>query len=349
MRNVVCMLLFFQVLGGTIMAADVEHPHLLFGKDDIATIKARSADPQLKAVTERLFERAELLLTAPPLKVSLTMRGEADAPGELKGIEASRRMQGRVLTYCMAFTLRGEKKYRDAAVAELDHALTDWKIWVDTAHPPPYDLMTGETCMTFGLAYDWLYNDLTTEERTRLREGVIKRGLSPFLEGIEKKMWWNSCQTNWNTVCNAGGTVLALALAGETELSAKALATSVPNMKPYWDHLGDDGGWDEGTGYWTYGNRYAIIAAEALRRSGNKVRRRRLRSRRASNERVTFRSSSIRERNCRRASATPTGARRTRSSICSAASTRIPTSSGSRTAPGCRTRKRKAGPRNLCR
>ena len=40
-------------------------------------------------------------------------------------------------------------------------------------------------------------------------------------------------------------------------------------MDHYWDHLRDDGGWDEGTGYWRYGHRYALMAAEALRRSGN--------------------------------------------------------------------------------
>ena len=268
-RFFVLLVLIFGIADMT-MAADVEHPHLLFSKDDIPKIKARSADKQLKAVTARLFERADLLLTAPPLRVSSTQRGEPDLPGELKGLEASRRLQGRVLTYCMAFTLSGEKKYRDAAVAELDHALTDWKIWVDTAHPPPYDLMCGETCMTFGLAYDWLYNDLTPEERTRLREGVIRRGLSAYLEGLDKKMWWVKCQNNWNTVCNGGAVVLALALKDESELAAKALAAGVPNMQAYWDHLGDDGGWDEGTGYWTYGNRYALIAAEALRRCGDK-------------------------------------------------------------------------------
>src|SRR5260370_35408295 len=50
------------------------------------------------------------------------------------------------------------------------HAINDWRIWVDTAHQPPFDLMNGETCLTFGLAWDWLYNDLTPEERRQFRE-----------------------------------------------------------------------------------------------------------------------------------------------------------------------------------
>ena len=47
------------------------------------------------------------------------------------------------------------------------------------------------------------------------------------------------------------------------------LAKAVPAMDRYWDHLGDDGGWDEGTGYWRYGHRYALMTAEALRRTGH--------------------------------------------------------------------------------
>ena len=245
-----------------------EHPRLLFGKDDLAAIKARAQHPVLKAVAERLMERAAAAQHAPPLLVSLTKRGEKDAPGELKGLDAARRLQGRTLACCMAFTLTGEKKYRDTAVAELDQALTDWKIWVDTAHSPPYDLMTGENCMTFGLVYDWLYNDLTPEERQRLRAGAERRGLKCYLEGVAKKMGWLHARHNWNAVCNGGAAVLALAFEGESDMSAAALEAAVAGMKDYWNHLPDDGGWDEGTGYWTYGNRYGIIAAEALRRCG---------------------------------------------------------------------------------
>lgn len=248
------------------MAAD--HPRLLFGKDDIPTLKARAQHPKLKPVVERLMERVALLPKAPPLLVSLTKRGEKDAPGEMKGLSAARNLQGRTLAYCMAFTLTGDTKHRDAAVAELDHALTNWKVWVDTAHSPPYDLMTGEVCMTFGLVYDWLYNDLSPDDRQRLRDGVIKRGLNPYLEGVAKKMFWSKCHHNWNTVCNGGAAVLGLALEGECDASAKVIETAAANMKPYWAHLQPDGGWDEGTGYWTYGNRYAFIAAEALRRCG---------------------------------------------------------------------------------
>jgi hypothetical protein len=108
----------------------------------------------LKPVAARLLARADALMKAPPLMVSLTKRGEPDLPGQLKGLEPARRLQGRVLTFAMAFLLTGDARYRDAAVGQLDHALADWPIWVDTAHQPPFDLMTGEVSLTFGLAWD---------------------------------------------------------------------------------------------------------------------------------------------------------------------------------------------------
>ncbi len=246
------------------------HPRVLFSQSDLPEIKKRSTLPIFKPTVKRLLERAEWQLTAPPLIPSITKRGEPDPPGENKGLQCARLLQQRVLTYCMAFTLTDQRKYRDAAIAELMHAIDHWRIWVDTAHQPPFDLMTGETCLTFGLSWDWLYPDLTPEERRQLRDGVERRGLSAYLQSANaaKPGMFFTAHHNWNPVCNGGAAVLALALEGESELAASVLKIAVPAMDHYWNHLADDGGWDEGTGYWTYGHRYAFIAAEALRRAG---------------------------------------------------------------------------------
>jgi hypothetical protein len=264
MRTFIVFIFAFVAAG----AFAAEHPRLLFSKEDIAGLKARAQHPVLKPLAQRVFERAEKQQAFSPIIVSRTKRGEPDTPGESKGIASARALQGRVITYCMAFTLSGEKKYCDLAVKELNHALSDWKIWVDTAHPPPYDLMTGEVCFTFGLAYDWLYNDLSPEERTRLREGCEKRGLAAYEAGVAKKMNWAAGHNNWNAVCNGGAVMAALAFEGESEYSQRVIENAAANMKSFWNHLADDGGWDEGTGYWAYGNRYGVLAAEALRRCG---------------------------------------------------------------------------------
>src|SRR5256712_1972631 len=258
--------------GKLVSTGDVStaHPRLLFSQSDLPDIKKRATLPIFQPTVKRLLERAEWQLTAPPLIPSITKRGEPDPPGENKGLQCARLLQQRVLTYCMAFTLTGQKKYRDAAVAELMHAINDWRIWVDTAHQPPFDLMSGETCLTFGLAWDWLYHDLTPQERRQLREGVERRGLSAYLQSAKaaRPGLFFAAHHNWNPVCNGGAAVLALALEGESELAAPVLKIAVPAMDHFWNLLGEDGGWVEGSCYLTYGFRYAFIAAEALRRAG---------------------------------------------------------------------------------
>ncbi|MBM4363362.1 MAG: heparinase II/III family protein, partial [Deltaproteobacteria bacterium] len=225
----------------------------------------------LKPVADRLVARASAYLTAPVLRVSTLGRGVPDPPDVLKGLGAASRIQGRALTLAMAYLLRGERRYRDAAMSELDRAITEWPSWVDTAHEPPYDLMTGEMGLTLGVTYDWLYDVLSAEERTRLREGAERHVLEPYLAattGRRTPMFWYRAVNNWNPVCNGGATVLAVSLFEESALAEPVLAASVPAMAAFWDRVAPDGGWDEGTGYWTYGFRYAFMAADALRRAG---------------------------------------------------------------------------------
>src|SRR5262249_27352790 len=80
------------------------------------------------------------------------------------------------------------------------------------------------------------YQDLTPKERERIREGVERRALQPYLEGATsaKPMQWLTAKHNWNPVCNGGATVLALAVEGESALAPRVLALSVPAMNLYW-------------------------------------------------------------------------------------------------------------------
>ncbi len=268
---VLALLFALNARGGDISAQGLPgHPRLLFDAVDLDSIRLRAESGRMAPVRSRLLARASVLLAAAPLLVSTTGRGQPDPPGTLKGLEAARRLQGRVATFAMAFLLNGDRRYRDAAVAQLDHAITNWPIWVDSAHAPPYDLMTGEMSLTFALAYDWLYSSLTEAERARLREGVERRAMRPYLAAVDiaRPMSWYTADHNWNPVCNGGAAVLALALRGDSALSDRVLHFSMPAMTPYWNNLGNDGGWEEGTGYWTYGHRYAFMAADALRRAG---------------------------------------------------------------------------------
>lgn len=266
----------------------VTTPRLLFTREELSRMRGRATHPQLVRFRDAVMTRADICLTAPPIVPSVTARGEPDPPGEDKGLACARALQGRVFSLGMAWELTGESRYLESAVTQLGHAVREWRIWVDTAHQPPFDLMTGELSLTFGVAIDWLLAAADPAQRAALVDGVVRRALDPYLEAIERPSppGWHTAHHNWNTVCNGGAVMLALALQPASDgtgslpaspataptladKSARVLARAVPAMDQYWNHLGDDGGWDEGTGYWRYGHRYALMAAEALRRTGH--------------------------------------------------------------------------------
>ncbi|BCS31272.1 hypothetical protein TBR22_A04720 [Luteitalea sp. TBR-22] len=247
-------------------------PRLLFTREELDRVRARASHPQLVRFRDTTLAKAEQYVSAPRLVPSITGRGEPDPPGEDKGLACARALQGRVVTLGMAWELTGEARFLESAIAQLEHAVRSWHIWVDTAHQPPFDLMTGELSLTFALAIDWLLPAVADDRRRPTVDGVVRRALDAFLEAVEREKppAWHTAQHNWNTVCNGGAAMLALALQPtHADKAARVLARAVPAMERYWDHLGPDGAWDEGTGYWRYGHRYGLMAAEALRRAGH--------------------------------------------------------------------------------
>ena len=66
----------------------------------------------------------------------------------------------------------------------------------------------------FGIAYDWLYDALTDDQKSTIRSTMIQYGLSQGIHAYENANsgdysgWWaNNITGNWNCVCNSGLTL----------------------------------------------------------------------------------------------------------------------------------------------
>src|SRR4030095_8138829 len=145
------------------------HPRLLASSNDLAQLKQRvAADPQLRAMEGTLRGQADGILTASPSRYEI--------PDGLRLLETSRRVMNRVYTLAMVYRLSGDQRYADRAWKELSAAagFRDWN--------PRHFLDTAEMTHAFGIAYDWLYDVWTPEQRETLQRAMVEKGLKPALE-----------------------------------------------------------------------------------------------------------------------------------------------------------------------
>lgn len=248
----------------------MEHPRLLLKATDLPALRERSRHPEVAPWTTKLLQRCDALLNEPPVAPPPTPSTQDDrTPGELI---KSRRGQGAVVSLALAWHLTGNRAYLDRAWGELECWMDRWTSWTDPYHGDAefFDLMTGEMGMTMGLAYDWLRNDLNPEQRARLKEQIGRRIIDRYLANTQepKVAWWMHSYHNWNTVCHGGAVIAALALEGEHPKVDEVGRRATASWGKFYDALGTEGGWDEGTGYWQYGMRYAIMALAALEDAG---------------------------------------------------------------------------------
>lgn len=233
------------------------HPRLLLTDDQLgAAVAAAKSDPLRAQLHARLVALAEAELATTPIKHVLI------GP---RLLDKSRTCVSRVFTCALAFRLTGDERFAARAKKELltAAAFDDWN--------PLHFLDVAEMSFAFAIGYDWLYAQLTPDERTTIRSALIKHGLSfasaAYAAGgpTDKRLWFVTSYHNWNQVCNGGLLTAALALADEEPALArlvvqgalKSLPTAMAAYQP-------DGAYPEGPGYWGYGTSYNVLAIAAL-------------------------------------------------------------------------------------
>ena len=233
------------------------HPRLLATADDFAALPGRSGqDPLLAATLARVRQQAELFLAVPVVEHKLI------GP---RLLDQSRAALNRILTCALAFRLTGDARFRDRAVKEMlaAAAFRDWN--------PSHFLDVAEMSTALALGYDWLYTDLTAEERGAVKQALLDKALSfapaAYAKGgpTDKRLWFATRVNNWNQVCNGGLLAAALALADEEPALARTVIAGVRVSLPRAITAYDpDGAYPEEPGYWDYGTTYNVLALAML-------------------------------------------------------------------------------------
>jgi hypothetical protein len=228
----------------------VEHPSLLLKMDDIERVKTLiQTRPIYKQAFVHLVKQANAIVEVPP--VQREMRGK-------RMLFSSRRCLKRVTHTALAYHLTGNIKFAQAARDNM-LAAAKFRNW-----NPSHFLDTGEMTAALGIGYDWLYSILSEEDRTTIRNAIVRKGLKTVRGG----MWWLKADNNWCQVCNGGLAIGALAIREqEPELAAKTLERTLRLLPNAMEVYEPDGAFPEGPGYWKYGTAYNLLFLEALRGS----------------------------------------------------------------------------------
>jgi len=233
------------------------HPRLLFTDEQLAAaVAAAKTDPLRAQLHARIIALAEAELTSAPIKHVLI------GP---RLLDKSRTCLGRVLTCSMAFRLTGDARFAARAKKEMftAAAFEDWN--------PSHFLDVAEMSTALAIGYDWLYGQLSPDERATLKAALLKHGLSfaavaygpTDAQGrpADRRLWFVTAHHNWNQVCNGGLLAAALALADEEPALARLVVAGARKSLPLaMSAYAPDGAYPEGPGYWGYGTSFNVIA-----------------------------------------------------------------------------------------
>ena len=244
-------------------ASIAPHPRLVLTPARIAAINAAAASgaPDAASFISLLKQHADWALTQP-----VVPHGVPGASGILMHVRYALDL---LLTSAAAHLFRAERnstRYRDRAVLEALSLCVNWTDWNTEQHA----LDTGEALLAVGLAYDWLFTDLSPAERLQISGGLVTRGLTPYRAFIpdRKVFWWVNNSINWNCVCTSGGVTAVLALYGDAAAPpwawAEVFAPLLSGVAPCVAAYHEDSSWSEGPAYWGYASKYNVWLFSAL-------------------------------------------------------------------------------------
>lgn len=212
-------------------------------------------DPYLKIWNDTIFGNATQYYNLPP--VVYHMDGSSGI------LDNAREIKMRVKAFAYVYRMTNDSKWVDRTLSELQNAVSDnFGPNDDTKWNPAHFLDTAEFTAAFAIAYDWLYDMWTDDQKSMIRSSMIKYGLQQGIIAINNSDnqfhgWWtNNTQGNWNCVCNSGLTMGSLAILGDDDsnVAQTLLAFTIDNaLNNCVMAVSSDGTWAETANYWYFG------------------------------------------------------------------------------------------------
>ena len=243
------------------------HPRLLVSPPRFTMLKnalAAGSVPQLNTWWQKFSNAAVALKTTPVCTYDVSSGGDL--------LTISKTVLTRIYQLSTAYRMSGDTNFAERAWLELQQVCsTNFPDW----NPANY-LATAEMTHACAIGYDWLYDYLTPARRSSIRNGIQSKGLNQSVTTYQTyrnpgSTGWATTNGSpgWNFVCNGGMVLGALALGPDagTNLAVNQfiLTNALFSVSPKFTiYTVDNGAVNEGPGYSSYNNEYAIRMLSGL-------------------------------------------------------------------------------------
>lgn len=226
------------------------HPRLFVSASDLEDLRDRAWTGQGRALRDFLSTSGHAMLEQPPVTYSFTGR---------RLLGESRKALKRITTWALLYRLEKDTRFRDAAIRELEAAVAfpDWN--------PAHFLDVGEMALAVSIGTDWLWEDLSPDQRSRFLTALREKAIQPSLDASHPDNWWIDYYNNWNPVCHSGLAAAALLLAeSDPELAERIIRRAIRSFPATLESYRPSGTYPEGPVYWDYGTAFSAVLLDLL-------------------------------------------------------------------------------------
>ncbi|EIW86869.1 hypothetical protein CONPUDRAFT_161502 [Coniophora puteana RWD-64-598 SS2] len=266
----------FQPSNPSITAVRPDRPRLIAPAYKWAALPNLIAnDPYMTFWNQTIFMNATIWYNADPVPYIYD--------GGNGILDPARQVKQRIKAFSYCYRVTNDTKWLDRTWVELQNSAGNltggWGPDNSTKWNPVHFLDTAELTNAYAIAYDWLYDSWSDDQKSAIMWTMITYGLNAGAIGYSDNDpmyygWWTTnTQGNWNCVCNDGLTLGSLAILNDdpTGVAEQLLAQTIPNaLANCVQATSSDGTWSETPDYWYFGSTgHAELAAGVVSATGS--------------------------------------------------------------------------------
>lgn len=230
----------------------VSHPRIWFTEDTIDEFRKKAETETGKKIVESMISVTESNMLDPidpEPTANLTGSYVTDSDALKSVTTTSSAIALKAQNAALSYIFTGDTRYADYAV-KVALSVSEWDVNGVTSYKTQ-DQAYFEIILRISFVYDWMYNYMTDEQRTKIRT-MLKARWDVLKDESLRVIRKNPYDSHmWSYLPNLAIASIAL-LHDEPEVEdyyKQLLPMYIANFVPM---SNEDGGWSKGTAYWTY-------------------------------------------------------------------------------------------------